>query len=173
MTDQADLFGDNLTQLRRVTREKSIEPSGTKCPVCDQRVHRSRRRLNQGMARILIAMHGEDRKKPRQWIHLNTMLANTFATIVGDGTKLRHWGLIEKHPTADPSEHGSNSSGLYRITGFGHQFVERGVKVHSHGFAFNQLFAIDENAPLVDIVWCLGKGFDYHELMRETGHFPP
>lgn len=173
MTDQGDLFGDNVAQLRATTREKSIQPGGTKCPVCDQRVHRSRRRLNQGMVRILIAMRREDRKQPGEWVHLNTLLATEFDTIVGDGTKLRHWGLIEKHPTADPNEHGSNSSGLYRITDLGHRFTERRVQVHSHGFAFNQLFAIDENAPLVDVVWCLGKGFDYRELMRETGQVSP
>lgn len=172
MGDQGDLFGDNLAQLRTVTRDKSIRPGGTKCPVCDQRVDRSRRRLHQGMVRILIAMHQADRHAPGEWVHLNTLLSERFDKDVGDGTKLRHWLLIEKHPTAE-HQHGAKSAGMYRITDLGHLFVHRGTTVHSHGFAFNGMFALDEKSPMVGIKWCLGRGFDYDELMAETGRWPP
>jgi len=173
MTDQGDMFGGDLEHLRIETRRKSIPPNGTTCPVCDQKVDRTRRRLSQPMARILIAMYRQDQRAPGQWIHLVDLLARDFPKRApGDGQKLRHWGLIEKDADAQP-ENGAKSAGQYRITALGIRFVLRQVQMHSHGFSFNNQFAIDTKADLVGIEWCLGKGFNYQELMRETGAYPP
>lgn len=172
MTGQDDMFGGGLEGMRRDVREKSIRPNGTRCPVCDQHVDRGRRRLSQPMARILIAFYHADRQAPGAWHHLGKLIAKAFPdNTLGDGPKLRHWLLLEKHPTARHEV--AKSAGLYRITEHGKRFVRRQVKCHSHGFSFNNKFALDPKSELVGIEWCLGKGFDYAELMRETGNYPP
>lgn len=139
---------------------------GCVCPCCGQFAKRYRRRLNGSMCRALILICRHFRANPRdEWLHVENFLKaipSITSAVRGDVAKLRHWGLIERK--TDAREDGSDRCGYYRQTAKAVSFIRGVVRVPSWVEIYNgkpEAFA----AELVSIRECLGKRFDYSDLM--------
>lgn len=137
---------------------------GTECPCCTQHVQKYSRPITSAMAMALIILYKECRKGGRHvdrpWIHAETMLkgADCPASIRGDFSKLKYWGLIY------PKE---EMEGYYDITVKGILFVEGKVKVESHVMLYNNKY-YGTKGDYVSIKDCLKKKFNYEKLMEGT-----
>ena len=127
---------------------------GEKCPCCTQFAKVYRRKIHAGMARMLIVMY---RRAGTDWIYLPDVPQKSR-----DGTGLQWWHLIEEDKR--PREDGGRS-GNWRVTNYGALFIERQVTVPTYAKVYDGR-CLGHTGPPVSIVDCLGKKFDYEELMR-------
>jgi hypothetical protein len=80
----------------------------------------------------------------------------------GEATRLRHWGLVERD---DAVREDGGKSGFWRVTPLGEQFILRQATIPKYVYTFNNQ-VLERGGPEVDIVECLGKKFDYNEMME-------
>lgn len=141
---------ETIEEGREFLRRKRHE--GATCPCCQQHVQVYRRSINSGMVRVLIDIA----RAAGAWVDIRDLDVRG-----GDYGKLRYWGLLERRPNTDPEK---KWSGFWRVTQFGLQFVHDQVRVQRHAHVYNGRvlsFSGDE----VSIRRCLGRRFDYEELM--------
>jgi hypothetical protein len=132
---------------------------GCHCPCCGQRVQKYKFKFNSGMARLMIEF-----RKADEWIHVNDYFKNIGINCNAyNYGKLKFWGLIEKMEK-DPGID-KNSSGFWRITKLGRDFVDGNSTIPSHVYFFNNK-VIGFSTSRATIIETLGKRFSYWELMR-------
>lgn len=139
---------------------------GTTCPVCTQLVKLYRRKLNSGMARILIWLVREAANYPEGWVPVADT-APTFVRRSNEVSRLALWGLVEDQPSDTPAR---RNSGVWRPTDNGRRFALRTLRVPSHVLIFNNVI-YGWSAEQIDIDGALGEAFRYDELM--AGRFDP
>lgn len=128
------------------------------CPCCDQKMRIYPRPIHAEMANTLIQLYRMNLLEDGRWISVDEIYKNPKE---GDYSKLRFWGLIE---TVDTRHAYRNSAGYWRITELGKRFVERTATVHKYAYIYNnECLRLD--GPQVDISVCLGKRFNYADLM--------
>lgn len=128
------------------------------CPECGQTVKLYRRNLYAKPAYQLILLYRLNRDN-FNFHHIKT--TGNPAAGGGDFAKLRFWGLIEEYVNDDPTK---RTSGYWRITDKGRQFVQRKITVSKYVLIYNKEFYGFQGAQ-VFIDDCLGKRFNYTELM--------
>lgn len=140
---------------------------GAKCPCCDQVVKLYKRKLDSAMVHGLVEMYRIHREKGnRDWLHIPTeftkrQINNSNAQI----SKLKYWNLIYEKPNdADESK---RTSGYWRISGYGIQFIFKKILMPKYVYIFNQKKYGSSDDTMVNISACLGKKFNYSELMGE------
>ena len=145
-----------LEEARQLLREQWEQ--GVECPCCKQYVKLYKRKLNAGMARTLINMYKAS-KGLMEWAH-----HTEFRTESNDYSYLELWGLIEQkeHDEGDKTK---KTSGIWRLTSKGLEFVQGEITVLSHIKVYNQKF-YGLAGKEVGIRECLGKKFNYEELMN-------
>lgn len=155
-----DMFGGEhaMAQARRETMDKAKQ-KGTECPCCGQFVKVYRRTINSTMARQLITAHG---MHAEGWFHTrDVVLADSAGA--GDFSKLECWGLIYRQPHVQ-GEEGKRTSGMWKITDKGRDFIAGRVTVPQYAYIYNgnllELGGVD-----IHIEHALGKKFDYREIM--------
>jgi hypothetical protein len=127
----------SLTEAKAWLRDRLDD--GAECPCCTQYAKVYRRHLNSAMAYALLLISKHFRKN-EAWLHVPTFLN-------GQGR-----------------DDGSSRVGYYVITPKGIAFVENRVRVP-------KFIRIYDGKPMkpseerVNIIECLGKHFDYEELM--------
>lgn len=106
-----------IEEIRAYMRDNWDE--GVACPCCSQKVKLYRRRINSGMAEILIALARETVRRRidpnhRPYIHVERELVRGNELLQGarDWTTLKFWGLIE--PLGDGVAR--RAAGEWRIT---------------------------------------------------------
>jgi len=129
---------------------------GCQCPACGQHVKLYKRKLNSGMARVLIEVY---KKRDLTSIHVKDHLRKNKLKNNHDWTLLKYWGMIENIETNGEQK----DSGYWRITLRGIQFVNLGV-APKHILIYNKKFMGFSN-EVTDIRESLGNHFDYNELM--------
>lgn len=137
---------------------------GTTCPCCGQHVQLYRRKLNSGMARMLIRLYRLDRARPGEAFHVREIIGSSDGGS-GDLSKLAYWNLIVGLPK-DPAKD-TRTSGEWMITALGRQFAEGDRTVRSHVVVYNgreRGFDGDH----IDIHAALGNKFSYSELMGKA-----
>lgn len=144
------------TYLAFGTKIKPTDKPQT-CPCCDQTVKLYKRTINSTTAYDLI--HFEKRVADGEYMHIKHI--NTSAAGGGDFAKLRLWGLIEEKFNEST---GKRSSGYWRITQKGRDFVNAKVMVRKYALIYNGKF-LGFDGGMVTIKDSLGKHFDYAELM--------
>lgn len=128
------------------------------CPVCKKNVHIYPRILNGNMVRFLISLCVKCQNG--SWVH-HSRLAYTGR----DYSYLSHFGLAESRREVDEGS-GARTSGYWRPTDKGKQFVFNNVKSPRHVIIYNNR-VLGYASDTVDVRTALGKKFSYTELMKE------
>lgn len=134
-------------------------PQGATCPCCGRYGKLYKRRLNRGMAHMLLELfRARSRRDPDRFIDVRELKA--FKAGSGDYAFLRFWGLVEQQPNTDEKK---RSSGFWRITEKGCDFVRGKLNVPTHVFVFdnNPEGFSSEMTTFAD---ALNHSFDYSEL---------
>lgn len=156
---------DTIGEARKELRENWEK--GINCICCGQRVQLYNYKLFASSAIALIRLYSLTREN---YGHKTYFHIKDYAE-AGEGrprahhfAELRFWGLIEKS-TENPDS-AKKSSGYWKITEKGKNFVEGKLKVHSRILIFNNTFAgYAKNSELINIKDSLENKFDYTELM--------
>ena len=165
MSKQGLLFGEE--PLGRTLADARAEvlanrEDGIECPCCDQFVKVYRRSITADSAAWLVLLVNAYRREPRYY-HVGGLRGITQAT--GDRAKLRYWGLIEQRPKCDKADAGKRTSGYWKPTQQGMDYVDGNGTLPRHAYVVDGtvLGYSDERRDLQD---CLGNRFDFGKLMR-------
>lgn len=129
---------------------------GVVCPCCTQFVKLYKRKLNSGMAITLIRIY----RYSMGWVPVKDFLRLNKWHNGHDWTLLRFWGLMEEKQ----HEPGENSSGQWKITAKGINFVLNQTTVPKRLLMYNQSGYGFEGGE-TSITEALGNKFNYQELM--------
>lgn len=132
--------------------------TGIHCAACTQYVRKRHSKLGASSAYALIRLfnltgdyhHVREFAEGREGIRRSSQWA-----------ELLHWGLIDEAANEDPTK---KSSGMWRITLKGIQFVKGEITLPKYIWLFNANF-MGFDGEQIDIVAALGNKFDYQELM--------
>lgn len=152
-----------ITEAKQFLRDNWED--GCKCPACGQHVQLYNYKLFATSAYALILLYQLHQQRPtEEYFHIREYAeAKDGKARAPHFAELRFWGLIEKQPNDDPSK---KSSGYWRITDRGVDFVRGGLKVNSRILIFNNRFqGFAANSEMINIRQALGNRFDYRELM--------
>ena len=150
----------NATTLREVIDDLLARiDDGAECPCCGQFAKVYRRKLNERIGRILIAMW---HKAGTDWIYLPSIGGSDNTDVPaarsGEHAFAQFWGLIERN-TAE------GGRGHWRLTPHGADFVHDRVKIPKYARIYNgELLGLVEGEQ-VSITDVLGTPFIYAELM--------
>jgi len=129
------------------------------CPCCTRNLKIYKKPLCAGWAVDLIRLYrlagvGE-------YLHIKHWVEN------GRGHALmKEWGLIEEMPKGTGGEK-KKTSGCWCVTPKGEKFIQRQTKIHARLTVYlGEVVGVSED--MVDIDECLGKDFDYYQLMSNT-----
>lgn len=146
----------------------SESKKGLACPCCGRYAKVYKRPLMATQARFLIWMYKKS-GPGCPWIHPDHH-KDDITRILGrigqsEHSKLKYWGLLEERPKEDKDED-KKSTGYWRITEKGKQFVRREIKVPAKAVVlFGDQIGFDGDQ--VDIVNALDTKFSYNDLMNE------
>lgn len=146
--------------MNRTLREAKYELrariyDGIICPCCDQLAKSYKRKLYHTPARALISLHNKTLETGRTWHHIKDFTSDQVAL-------LRYWNLVEEKTNINSKK---KNSGFWRITMDGISFASNLKCVQSHIVLYDAKF-IKFRGPFVNILQCLGKKFNYGELMN-------
>lgn len=130
------------------------------CPHCGRFAKLYYRQIHVSVALQLIQLYKLGGEK--EYIHVSRLIAKGVSG-PADFTKAKHWSLIEEK--ADDIPDGKKSSGFWRLTSIGVEFVKGGLKVKKIIHVYDAR-VIDATGPLVSIQDCLQNKFNYQELME-------
>ena len=129
---------------------------GVKCPCCTQFCKVYKRQIHSTMARMLISLY----HLGPGYHHFNAVMRGISGGW-GDFSKLASWGLIIEEANDDPAK---RKSGMWAITDRGKQFVRNEIEIPRYIETYNNK-QVGVSTDTVMIVDCLGKKFNYEELM--------
>lgn len=150
------------------TRMRAEMRKGVACPCCNQFVKLYKRKLNSGMAITLIRLF-RHYGISKDFVNVKDFLRENKYSNSHDWTLLKHWGFIEEEKT-DPSQD-AKSSGRWRITLKGEEFVLGILRAPSHILTYNSGFYGFEGDSIVDMIGieqAIGNKFSYLELMNNN-----
>lgn len=145
-------LGDARNRLAKKARR------GAECPCCTQEVKEYRRPIHSGIARALIEMY---KAGGTDWIYKPDVLRGK-GSASRDESIARYWGLIEEESKRRPD---GGRAGYWRVTELGRDFVLGRVRIPKYAHIYNKECK-KLSGELVSIRDCLGKKFDYRELME-------
>jgi hypothetical protein len=137
---------------------------GVFCPCCGQYAKEYKRKLNSRMARSIIWLVRRFRETT-DWVDVARTAPRFVVAGGGEMAKLAHWGLIEQRMNTDEKK---RTSGVWRPTQRGIDFVQERCSVPSHVYLYNNEVR-GWAGTKTDIRAALGKRFDYAELMGWKG----
>ena len=156
---QLTLFGsDTLAEARAMV--ETGRDDGITCPCCVQYAKTYRRKLNVTMARGLIWLARSTNMEPG-WADMRRTGPRWLVAAGGEFAKVYHWGLAEQQENTDSAK---RTSGIWRLTETGVDFVQGRIRVPSHCYLYNNK-ALHFSDTLTTIREALGKKFNYAELM--------
>lgn len=147
--------GMDIAVAKDLLGEKLGSGEIASCPVCERTAKVYKRTIHSTMAASLIKLHNE---YGQQWCRPIDVVGKDSPDLV----KTRWWGLME--PQGGRRDDGSDRVGIWRLTGNGVAFVNGLYTVKKYVHVY-------DNRPLrtsgieVGIEECLGKKFNYKELM--------
>jgi hypothetical protein len=143
---------------------------GVVCPCCDQKVRLTPYRMDSSIAASLLwLVQTSPNHRPDGWVHVPTEAPDWVITS-RSYSKARFWGLLEKKPKTR-FEKKKRTSGMWRPTQKGIDFIMGKIKIPSHVYTFNRVVK-NVSAEDVDIYQALGTEFDYEELMKQYSNKP-
>ena len=153
-----------LAQARKDFMDRLQAGDSGVCPCCSRYGQIYKRKLNSGMARALIKLYllaG----KGEEWVSYTKVHDGSVKdSPKRDFTILRYWGLIEPQPK-DARDLVRKTSGFWRITERGRDFVLERVAVPRHMLVYNDE-VLEPSKENTGIRAALGNHFNYTELMN-------
>lgn len=143
---------------------------GAHCPLCTQYVKVYKRKLNSTMALALITFFkmtngSSDYRHSMEIIKASADLSLARNGFGGDFGKLVHWGLIEEMPKEECKKFSGRTSGYWRMTKAGCDFVNGLILVPKYAYIFDsRLLKLSDD--FTGVGESLGDSFNYEELMR-------
>lgn len=162
----------SLSEARAYVQRRRDD--GVRCPCCEQFAKVYRRHINDAMARALIEMF-KVLGTSEEFMHMTSFAGANAEQLRlwrgGDYAKLRYWGLIEEKPLDHAESADKRSSGFWRMTPRGVNFVLRRITVPKYVYLYDGLeVKVDGPNPDVDILDCLKKKFNYADLMSGAAY---
>lgn len=154
------LTGITLAQAK--TAHTAGLKDGIECALCGRFDKIYKRKLNSGMARVLILLYKQDKTKPLGWVHVLQDLPDVTG---GDYGKMVEWGLLAKREGAKDDDNPDN--GYYRITAKGQMFCQGKVKVPKYLYFYHDRLWPVQDDEETTIQEALGAKFNWNELMAE------
>jgi len=144
----------SLKDARDLLRPQAMNGGGM-CPCCGQRAQVYKRSIHGTMARTLIRMYRT--VTPGEWLYLPDVPQKSR-----DCTGMAYWGLIEE---MQEKRDDGGRVGWWRLTALGIEFVQRQARVPKYVRVYDdrRLGYLGEPVSIID---CLGKRFNYSELMN-------
>lgn len=149
-----------LEEARAQYQKSLASGKGSTCPCCDQLGKIYKRRLNSGMAAVLIRIHLATLKHKKKWISIEEIFGSKKQD-KRDWPLLQHWGLIEPQTVRTQTE---NARGFWRITSKGIQFARNNITVPTYHHIYDGK-VVRTSTERADIKKALGTRFDYAKLM--------
>lgn len=130
------------------------------CPCCRRSGKIYKRKLNAGMASVLIRMYVVRRRLQTDWLRIEDIFGSKKQDR-RDWTVMQHWGLIESLDKRTSTE---NASGTWKLTERGVEFVLGKESVQKHVYIWDDSVRgfSDEWITIND---ALESRFDYATLM--------
>lgn len=151
---------------------------GAVCPCCDRPLALQKRPLYGQMALALLLIHKHTAALAApDYVHVPSFLVSQglpprlTASIRGDYSKLRHFGLLEskRAETGESKRDGNPRLRLWRITEAGTRFCLNRLRVPKYVYLLNgRPVAGLATTDTVNIVEALGDQFDYASVTRPT-----
>lgn len=137
---------------------------GVDCPCCGQHVQLYDYKLFATSARALILLYRLTKERPDEYFHISEYAeADRGKSRAPHFAELRFWGLISKQSNTDPAK---KSSGYWKITTKGKEFVDGTITVPSRILVYNNRFkGFSDKSTDIDINEALGNKFNFAELM--------
>jgi len=136
---------------------------GVECPCCNQFVKLYKRKINLVMTTCLIRLYHLYYKNP-SYHHVKEIVSGISDTGTNDFSKLAYWNLIEEKQK-DPKNTKTRTSGYWRITDKGLDFVLGKINVPSHCYVYNtKVYQFSDE--YVSIEETIGNKFNYKKLMN-------
>lgn len=162
MHNNDEYSSENMTvgEAKRQMHGELMSHGKTTCPCCDSYSQVYKRQISKKMARDLISLYRiTSLHTPHYYYHYN-MFVNGQC---GDFAKLRFWGLVELKTMNPDEQQDSSSSGCWRITERGMQYVTKRIALPQFAHVYrNQCVLIDGQARKIDED---RKNFNYEDLM--------
>lgn len=147
-----------IEEGKNFLKENVEKGKGVKCPCCQQSVKMYKRQITANVARDLMRLVRES--DGEWWLHRKTFMVLSGAG--GDFAKLRFWGLVEEKTN---EETGKRTSGLWKPTVKGMDFINNRIRVPKYAYLYNQKFR-GYGDETVNIIEVFGTRFDYSTLMN-------
>lgn len=151
-----------IRDARQYVNSQLEKGKAAKCPCCTQTVKIYKRKIYSTMARGLIELYKLGLPQGGGYFHISD-IESMRKSGGGDFAKLVYWGLVEEAP-AELAMPIQRTSGYWKITGKGAQFVEELITVPEYVEVFNKR-ALRISGKPIGIQDALGAGFNYSELM--------
>ena len=120
-----------------------------------------RRTIESSCLKYLIDLYN---KSKVNWTYYHAEKDLKIPTSSNGGfCKLRYWGLTEEQPNSDEAK---RTSGMWKITQNGIDFVLGKALIEKYIYLYNGDI-YEKDGGLVDINNCIGKAFNYAELMSK------
>lgn len=156
-----DMIDAKSDLQRRIQGGESV-----RCPCCDQVNKVYKRTIHAAMVVQLIRLYRATANHSSGWVPVGEIYGSGGS---GDYAKLRFWGIIEASDHRTVTE---NSSGLWRITPLGEDFVLNRTPVPKHVYVHNNEKIGEDDTTLVTARDALRGRFDYATLMVENAGQP-
>lgn len=156
-------FPDEMSLGEARAKLRMLVDEGHTCPCCTQFAKVYKRTIHSSMAQALIRIYRTGhitRDSYNEWVVVADVLTHRQ---VADVAKLAYWELIQPEPEAQRRD-GSKRVGRWRVTSRGLYFVTGQASVPKYARVYDGR-VLGWTGEGVTIVDCLGKKFDYRELM--------
>lgn len=162
MENNMKITGDSTISEARRYLKQNVE-KGVDCPCCNQFAKVYKRRINVVMSRTLIRLYHLYQQNPL-YHHVKEIVSGISDTGTNDFSKLLYWGLIEEK-VKDPTNTKTRTSGYWRISQKGIDFVLNKISVPSYCYVYNGE-AYQFSDEYTNIEKTLDKKFNYVNLMK-------
>jgi len=142
------------------------QEKASRCECCGRTMKVYKFKLG-AYSRLLIWMEQRERADQDWWIHVPQEAPDSAIDRGGDYGKLRWWGFMELQP--NPDDPTKQTSGIWRLTSKGRNFVKNGLWVPSHVFfraKSPESVVLGWHEDLTNIATTLGVNFNYRALMN-------
>lgn len=168
------LNSEQLAEAEAILRKQwkdVIEDDGGYCPCCNRWGKVNATTLNGPMIRALLWMY---RVGGRDWIHIPSQ-APRFIITGYHVPSMKYWGFVEQYvaPPLTKADRKAGvtrdkrTSGTWRITEEGIDFLFHGTKVADKVFIYNDT-PIQFSDTMVGARECVNKKFNYDAMMNES-----